>query len=162
MEVTMNSEPNKIWCNWLTVVIIGIALFGVVLVIFPGLTHELFNWIAFLGDRPKLLGDPEVVGYLSFVYGVLGAVMLGWSAVFYYIVRGPFRAGESWSWYALAVPITVWFGVDSVHSVVSGFWPNAVFNAGFFIAFGVPLVATFTSFGPQSNPALNRTLHSAD
>ena len=158
----MNTEPKKIWCNWLTVVIIGIALFGVVLVIFPRLTHGLFNWIAFLGDRPKPLGDPEVVGYLSFVYGVLGAVMLGWSAAFYYIVRGPFRAGESWSWYALAVPITVWFVADSAHSMVSGFWPNAVFNAGFFMAFSVPLVATFISFRPQPNQALKRTLHSAD
>jgi hypothetical protein len=121
------------------------------LVGFPSVTHIFFNWIAFLGDPPIPLNDPEVVDYLSFVYGVLGTVMLGWSAVFFYVVQGPFRAGESWSWYAIAIPITVWFVVDSVHSVISGYWPNAVFNIGVFVAFCIPLVLTFAVFRSHSD-----------
>jgi len=150
VEANVNSVPKKMWCDWLSAAIIGVALFSLVLVGFPSLTQELFDWIAFLDNPPTPVKDPEVVKYLSFVYGVLGAVMLGWSVVLFYVVQGPFRAGEKWSWYAIAGSITVWFVVDSVHSVASGYWPNAVFNIGAFIAFGVPLVVSFTSFGPRS------------
>jgi len=147
----MRNGPDKFWCTWLTLVIIGVALFSLMLLVFPGLTHEFFDWIAFLGNRPNALNVPEVVDYLSFVYGVIGAVMLGWSLVFLYIVRKPFQAGELWSWYALAVPVTIWFIADSLHSVVSGFWPNAIFNTGFFILFGIPLLATYKKFKVQKN-----------
>ncbi|MBL4787740.1 MAG: hypothetical protein JKY60_01355 [Kordiimonadaceae bacterium] len=151
----MQNGPSKFWCNWLTFVIIGIALFSMMLLVLPGVTHEFFNWIAFFGHQPSALNAPEVVGYLSFVYGIIGAVMLGWSLVFLYVVRKPFQAGERWAWYALAVPFTVWFIADSLHSVVSGFWPNAVFNMGFFVLFGIPLLATYTKFKVDETKAIS-------
>ena len=147
----MNNGPAVLWCYWLKGTLIIMAVFSTATVVFPQLTHSLFDWIAFAGERPEVLSGPEAAGYLTFVYGVLGAVMLGWSALLYYIVRGPFQRGERWAWYAIAVPVTLWFVVDSVHSVVTGYWPNALFNGGFYVAFGIPLIATFASFGDNGN-----------
>ena len=112
------------------------------LILFQEATHGLFNWLAFQGTVPNSIEDPDVFKILSFVYGVLGATMLAWSVAFYYIVRGPFQESERWAWCALSLPISVWFVVDSAHSIASGIWANAVFNSGFYLAFAIPLFAT--------------------
>jgi len=147
----LQSQPNKFWSTWLLIVIVGVAIFSLSLIILPGFTHDLFNWIAYSEDNKNPIVDSESLKYLSFVYGILGAIMLGWSAVFFYIVSIPFIAGERWSWFALAVPITIWFVFDSTHSIISGFWPNAMFNIGFYAVFAIPLIATYRCFDGQSN-----------
>ena len=46
----------------------------------------------------------------------------------------------------LAVSLIAWYLPDTVYSLVSGFWQNAVLNTGMLALFAIPLVATFRRF----------------
>ncbi|MEP4192743.1 MAG: hypothetical protein ABJN51_16765, partial [Sneathiella sp.] len=127
--MSAQTKPSAFWYAWMAIILFGIAGFSLMLLIYPVGAHFLFDWIAFQGDVPVEIETPKVRQYLSFIYGVLGAVMLGWTALFYYILYYPFKAGKRWSWYAFAIPLTLWFTTDSVLSVLSGFWLNAAFNS---------------------------------
>lgn len=144
----MASKLQALWSTWLEVVLVGVALFSIILIVAPDITTTFFNLLVFSGSPPDVLMEPEVVAYLQFVYGLMGAVMLGWCVSLYYLVHVPFRDGERWAWTALATSITVWFCIDSVHSILAGFWQNALFNVVFFVAFAIPLATTFSSLFP--------------
>jgi len=88
----------------------------------------------------------EAAAYSRFAYGVLGAVMFGWMILAALVVNGPFRGGEPWAWNALAVSLGAWFVVDTAHSLLSGFWQNAVLNAAFALLLAPPLIATRRHF----------------
>jgi hypothetical protein len=87
-----------------------------------------------------------VAPYLAFVYGVLGAVMLGWAVLMLLVLAGPFRRGEPEGWRMLAWPLAIWFVVDTTWSLATGYWQNAVLNAAFGLAFAIPLAATWRAF----------------
>lgn len=140
----MNNTPSLFWCNWLKIVLIGVSLFSLILVVVPGLTVEFFNFIAYQGNNPEFLHDPKAIKFLKFVYAILGAVMLGWGLALYYIVKEPYRQGKKWAWFALFIPVSIWFVLDSFASLYYEFSQNAVFNSIFYLAFFIPLIATRT------------------
>ena len=80
--------------------------------------------------------------YLGFVYGVLGAVMAGWSVALLAIVHGPFRHGERWAWGAVAASLGLWFVADTTFSLASGFPGNVALNCIFAVVLAIPLIAT--------------------
>lgn len=138
----MTPAPAAFWVRWLSAGVIGVGVFGMSLVLLPGPMQTLFNVVAFgLPEAPAGFG-PQVVDYLGFVYGVLGAVMAGWSVALLAIVRGPFRHGERWAWSAVAGSLGFWFLVDTTFSLVSGFPGNAILNVAFALVLAVPLIAT--------------------
>jgi hypothetical protein len=113
---------------------------GAFFVVAGALTTSLFEWIVF-GSAESPIPGGEAARYVTFVYGVLGAVMVGWACLLWPLVRGPIRRREPWAWSAIAMSLGAWFVIDSALSIASGFGENALLNLVFAIAFAVPLLA---------------------
>lgn len=128
----------------------GVVLFSLALIFLPGVMQSFFNWMLFSGSRSNASFSDKAVSYLTFVYGVLGAVMIGWMVSFFFILIGPFRRGEREGWQTLTASITIWFVVDSTFSLSAGFFENAIFNILFFVLFIIPLAATYRFFHSPS------------
>ncbi len=144
----MTREIPAIWWRWLlTVSLIGV-LFGVVMVVAPGLLKPLsrtaYNSF-FATDRYSGLSAGDVA-FQNWLYGVLGATMAGWCLTAAFIAYLPFRAGQRWAWQALCIAVAVWFVLDTGTSWLHGVTINVLFNIGVLIAFGVPLVTSRNFF----------------
>ncbi len=141
----MNTQ-FRFWWHWLVVVACGVLVFSVALVTLPDLMYLLFNLLFFSASQAQLAFSEGATTYIKFVYGVLGAVMVGWSVLMLLTLVGPFRRRQREAWLSLAASLTIWFVVDSGYSVLTGFWQNAALNVAFFAGFAVPLVATYRFF----------------
>jgi hypothetical protein len=122
---------NLFWWRWLLIVNAGVLLFGLGFIVVPDLMYNFFDLVLFWDATPKISFNPEVIGYIKFAYGVLGAVMIGWAISLYYILLVPFRRGEREAWLGVTLSVTVWYVVDSVWSVATGFYENAILNTAF-------------------------------
>lgn len=131
------------WRRWLMAASIGVTAFGTVLFLLPDVTQTFFNLLIFQQEAAVF---PDAVDYLSFVYGVLGIVMIGWSVLLLAVIAIPFQRREPWAWWALALSIGIWYVIDSGFSIVSGYVPNAIMNTVFAVLFAIPLAATFRAF----------------
>ncbi|MDO8578124.1 MAG: hypothetical protein Q7R50_02970 [Dehalococcoidales bacterium] len=134
------------WWRWLVVAAIAELLFGLSLVTLPHSTQQFFNFLFFSSDQGAPIFEVAAVNYITFVCAVLGAVMCGWAVLLLYVLIGPFRRGLSEGWNMIAVSLGAWFVPDTVISLWSGFWQNAVLNLVFGILFAIPLVATYRAF----------------
>lgn len=129
------------WLRWLKIALAITALFGLMLVLAPALTRALFGAILY-GDIAAIDARYGVaLPYIDLVHAVLGAVMAGWAALMFLVVRGPLARGEREAWWMLVVSIGVWFVPDTAYSLVSGHWQNALFNVAFLAMFVPPLLA---------------------
>ena len=146
----MSSSRFTFWQRWLVLVSIGAALFGLAFIILPTAMENLFITLFFGGASTDALFGVEAGNYIRFVYGVLGAVMLGWMISLTIIASGAFGKRDRSAWNAIAVGAGVWFVVDSAFSLASGFPANAALNVGFMVLFTIPLAATFRAFYPAS------------
>ena len=104
---------------------------------------------SFFDDDPYVTLSDAELSFQDWVHGVLGSTMLGWMVMAGFLVSGPFRRGEQWSWNALAAGILAWFVFDTGTSLAHSVVFNAAFNTIFLVAFGAPLVATFRAFHPR-------------
>ena len=139
------------WWRWLIVSTVGVMLFGLVMVVAPGLTRHLFSLLVFSSsEHVTAFGEPAV-SYIALVHGVLGAVMFGWGVALFCILLGPFRRGSHEAWLTLAISLAAWLIPDTTLSLWLGFWQNAVLNAVLALLFTVPLAATWN--------ACNKTLN---
>ena len=120
----------EFWVRWLLAGTVLAAAFGLVMVFAPGVTEAGFGLMIFGSPGPPPGMDSAGAAYVRFAYGVLGAVMFGWMLMAALVVNGPFRSKEPWAWKALALSLGAWFVVDTAHSLLSGFWQNAVLNVG--------------------------------
>ncbi len=129
------------WDRVLLIVVVGVAVYALGLVVFGlALGDEVF---ARLGFGP---GDGEIIGeapreYVQLIYGVLGAVIVGWMVTLGAIVVGPLRRREEWAWWAVVSASVIWFALDTGLSLALGFVGHALFNVGFAVALAVPLAA---------------------
>lgn len=139
----MKSVPNKLWINWLTVVTVGVIGFGLFLVVAPGLARQGFSLLVFSStDRISNFGA-EAASYIELAHAVMGAVMVGWGTALLLVLRGPMRRNLSEVLKIFSISLLVWFVPDSIFSVASGFWQNAILNLVFAILFAIPLVALY-------------------
>jgi len=122
----------------LEAVVIGAGALGFAFVVASAATVEAFDVLyAVDGAASRSAGDRE---YLQGVYGVLGAVMVGWMVVLHGLVRGPVRRREYWAWQLTTRSVIVWFVLDSTISAF--FIPrNVVLNLLFIAGFAVALAA---------------------
>jgi hypothetical protein len=120
--------------------------FGLMMIVFPVLTKQAFNYLIFGTSSAADQFGIEASRYISFIYGVLGATIFGWGFTILYAVKGPFSAGRREGWLMVAIPIFFWFILDTAHSLYSGYPVNAVLNAALLIVFAVPLAATSGQF----------------
>jgi len=126
----------------LTAASLGVAVFGLVLLLAPALTIRAFSLMLY-GDAGRLqaMGN-EAARYMSLAHAVLGAVMFGWGCMLVALVRSLVAQGTRLGWQLVTGSLLAWFVPDTAYSVLSGYWPNAVLNVGFALLFAVPLAAT--------------------
>lgn len=145
----MSAPGLQFWYRWLVVVTVGLALFSLSFIMLPDVIQAFFNWlVASTLDVPRS-ADANGLHHLRFVYGVMGAVMLGWSILLLSTLVTGFRAGVKSAWWGLTLSIVAWFVLDTGFSLSMGFPQNALFNVLFFILYAVPLIATYPKFFPN-------------
>ncbi|MBW7925608.1 MAG: hypothetical protein H3C59_12825 [Burkholderiaceae bacterium] len=140
------TAPAAFWSVWLAAESVAVMLFGLVLVVAPGLARNSFALLLYGSSGHIATFGVQAVAYISLLHAVLGAVMFGWGIALFLIARGPFARGERLGWRVVAASVLAWFVPDSAFSVWSGFWPNAVLNLLFFFVFALPLPATYRVF----------------
>lgn len=134
------------WWRWLVVVTIGVMLFGISMVLAPGLVLQAFSLLFYSSlQHISSFGEPAVA-YITLSHGVLGAVMFGWGAALIYVLFGSFRGGNMQGWQTLTISLSAWFVPDTLFSLWTGFWQNAVLNLVFAVLFAIPLAATYKAF----------------
>lgn len=141
-----HSRPSSFWSSWLFVASMGVMVFGLALVLAPGLAREGFAWLVYTDTHHISTFDADAVAYISHVHAVLGAVMFGWGVALFFIVRVLFTRGEREGWQIIAMSILAWFIPDTAFSLWSGFWHNAVLNVVVAVLFAIPLAATYRAF----------------
>ena len=138
--------PSLIWITWLSLTSFGVVIFGLVLVVFPGLSLRGFSFLLYSDPQKLASFSADAIRYIELLHAVLGSVMVGWGVALMIIVRKWFAMGVRVGWQIIVASVLVWFLPDTVFSLWSGFWQNAMLNLSFLILFLVPLVATYRTF----------------
>lgn len=139
-------QVSNFWVNWLVLVTAGVVVYGLLLMGSGVWLQQLFYHL-FLAPEAQLtpfeqLG-PAAGRYITLLYGVLGAVLVGWMCTLLFTVWGPFRRGEKWAWWQVVVSVGVWFILDTGFSWAAGFPAHALFNVLFLLLFVGPLTAAY-------------------
>lgn len=140
------NQRFQFWWYWLIVACCGVIVFSVSLLIFPDLMYQFFNTLFFSFSQTKTAFSELSSLYIKFVYGVLGAVMVGWSVSLLFIIIGPFHNKQLQAWQSITVSMLTWFILDSSFSIIVGFWQNAILNIIFLVFFLIPLAFTYQDF----------------
>jgi len=76
--MTPNSKIPLIWFNWLLLIVLGVMVFGISMILAPGLIRQAFSFLLFAdtGAIDSGFGAPAVA-YVTLIHGVLGGVMFG-------------------------------------------------------------------------------------
>lgn len=152
----METKINKFWYRWLLAVTVGTALFGLAFVILPHQVQSLYAYLLYGTTDARAL-FAENYQFVTFLYGVLGAVLFGWAISLEITLMTTFRKGYREGWLAFTASVVLWYVVDSALSVYWGFSMNAVFNTVFLVLFAIPLAATYRDFY-GTNPAPQQIL----
>ena len=127
--------------------------FGTAFIAAPSVAARVFDWAMF---EVRGVSPPTDSSYSSFVYGVLGAVMMGWGGAMYMVTSSrAWRAGDADMWKAVAYPLALWFLADTSWSLHRGFWPNALLNCGFAAMFGVPCYQSGATLNESASLPIN-------
>jgi hypothetical protein len=115
------------WRNWFTFWSVFVALFGFVLVggglpATDGIARTIFAMVG----ATDVVWTPE----LRFATALMGAVTLGWGITLYAAIGAAIQLGDAGApvWRGIIVAMLAWYVLDSVMSVATGFWLNAVSN----------------------------------
>jgi uncharacterized membrane protein YhaH (DUF805 family) len=103
----------RFWWYWLVIVIFGLIIFSLSLIFTPDFMQNFFDVMFSSSIPPHTTFDDAAYSYIKFLYGLLGAVMIGWIVALFYILLHPFRRGEIEGWFAMTASILVWFTIDS-------------------------------------------------
>jgi hypothetical protein len=134
-SVATTTPPPRNAITYLTAVAGSVIVFAALMMVTRLVTDGLFNWM-FFGETGEPAGfSADAIDYYRVIYGVTGAVMIGWFLLVIWVVRGPLANGVAGAWAALVASIGGWFLIDSTFSLASGFWENAVLNVCFLAAF---------------------------
>jgi len=138
----MNGSNRKgFWLTWLRVATLGVIAFGLFLVVAPALSRQGFSLMVYSSaDRIGGFGS-AAADYIELVHAVMGAVMVGWGVALLLVLRGPMQRDVREGALIYAVSLGCWFVPDTIFSLASGFWQNAVLNLSFAILFAIPLLA---------------------
>jgi hypothetical protein len=142
----MKRRPNipSVWFYWLLLVVFGVMFAGISMILAPGQIRQAFSSLLYdsAGAIDSGFSAPAVA-YITLLHGVLGAVMFGWGAALLLVLLGPFRRASREGWMVFAVSVAAWFIPDTLFSLWTGFWQNAVLNSVSALLFAIPLAATF-------------------
>ena len=138
----MNTSMPAVWLYWLWAATAGLWLFGLSMVLTPDLIRWAFSLMLY-GDGQHVastFGAPAN-DYIRLLHGVLGAVMFGWGVMIAMVLRRAVAQGQPESINWILLPLLAWYIPDTIFSLYTGFWQNAVLNTVFLLVFLVPLLA---------------------
>lgn len=147
---------QRFWERWLSAVAWLTAILGLLLALLTGTPALAFVESPLLR---AIFGDaaltPEMRTFHRWVFGVAGAVMMGWGIGAIFVVRHGIQKGERWAWTCLALSVGLWYAVDTSISAFYGVWANVIGNTGFLLLYEVPLVALAPRFLGRRPAALH-------
>ncbi|MCF8034057.1 MAG: hypothetical protein K9K66_10510 [Desulfarculaceae bacterium] len=136
---------------WLALAGLLVSAFGLALAL--GSRGELF---AFFTKRVDPVfwgpaGPPAAaLEFQSWIYGASGATAAGWGLMMAFLAWTAWGRREPWARYAMAVPLGLWFAVDTFYSLYHGVWINVGLNCLLLVVLGLPQALAWKSF---SRPA---------
>lgn len=138
------------WCNALIAAAGLTILMGLSFMLPPFLGMSYFNFL-FFGHTgfPEGMGEAGLA-YTIFLYGLVGAIVIGWMAPMIYLAHGPIRRGDKTAFNVFCLTIAIWFVIDSLVSIATGFWQNAASNVSLVVLFIVPLLMIRRRLNPSS------------
>lgn len=138
---TISSKAASQWYLVLKLVCAFTAIFGVSMALAPGFTQALFGIIIFSNPAQFETFNPQATAYIALTHAVMGSVMVGWSVLMYMLVHQMQLNRGSATWGMLPASLACWYVPDTLFSLLSGFWQNALLNTSFAIAYAIPLFA---------------------
>lgn len=121
----MRQDSQKWFSAWAVLVtLFGLVLAGGAFAATDGLTAALFN----------LFGNPlptDMDAHHRFAIGLMGAVTMGWGLTYFAAFKALFALEPATAapiWRLMLFASLIWYVVDSVISVATGIWLNAVSN----------------------------------
>lgn len=95
--------------------------------------------------------NPEVLRYKNWLFGVLGATMIGFHVLIIMISENAFKSKEIWAYRAIVYGLLSWFVIDSGLSIFYGAIHNVLMiNLVALVLIGLPLICTRRVFYPKS------------
>jgi hypothetical protein len=82
----------------------------------------------------------QVRQFQQWVYGVLGATMVGWGIFMFFIVKNAFPKREKWAWNCVMIGVLIWYLIDTGLSGYHGVGANMLLNTVILILIMVPLL----------------------
>jgi hypothetical protein len=132
---------NAFWKNWLTIWCWGVALFGAGLAGFAFEQTQGFTSLFYSVIGNPVPADPSA--HLRFAMGLMGCISIGWAITFAAAFRGAHQlTGEAARgvWRLVTLAVAVWFVIDSLISIATGFPLNAVSNIALTVLYFIPVL----------------------
>ena len=135
------------WQRWLLGLSLVIIVFGLGMAVlnstplFEPLNHQVDP--VFWGSQPI----PEAAeAFRGWVYGVMGATMMGWGVFFAFLVKYPLARKEKWAWVCMVSGLLAWYVVDTSISAYFQVYFNVLFNSLLLVAAVLPLFLICKAF----------------
>ena len=137
----MLQETKPLNLAWMRGWCAAIGLFGMVLVGggFEATSGPIRLFFEFLNGPGELDLNPHI----RFILAILGAVTIGWGLTLMAVIQAHWQLGKQASksiWMGIAASIVIWYVMDSILSIATGFWLNAVSNTIFSATFLIPII----------------------
>ena len=126
--------------QWLIGASALVVVFGGLLVIAPLPARQGFSQLIYGNLTVIDSFGTEAAHYIARAHAVIGSVMVGWGIAMVLITRHLIAVGSRLGWRMLAVSLSGWYVPDTLYSLASGYWQNAVLNTGFAAQFLIPLM----------------------
>jgi hypothetical protein len=137
----MFQETKPLNLTWMTGWCGAVGLFGIIL---AGAGFELTSEpVRILLDFLNGSGELDLNPTMRFSLAILGAVTIGWSLTLMAVIQIANQLEKRVSksiWTGMTASIAIWYVVDSILSIATGFWLNAVSNTIFSATFLIPVI----------------------
>ena len=137
----MLQETKPLNLAWMTGWCGAVGLVGIVLV--GGGLEATSDPVRILFYFLNGSGELDLNPYLRFSLALLGAVTIGWSLTLMAVIRVANQLEKQVSqsiWIGITASVIIWYAIDSILSIATGFWLNAVSNTIFSATFLIPVI----------------------
>lgn len=135
------SKSVSFWIGWLRFASLMVATFGLFLVLAPSLSRQGFAMLVYFDPQRIDSFGPEAVRYITLAHAVIGSTMVGWGVALFLVNDRLVLRGGKVGLHIIGCSLLSWFVPDTIFSVLTGFWQNALLNLSFAMIFAVPLMA---------------------
>ena len=118
-----------------------VVSFGLFLVFAPSLSRQGFAMLVYFDPLRIDSFGPEAVRYITLAHAVIGSTMVGWGVALFLVNERLVWRGAKVSSVIMACSLLSWFVPNTIFSILTGFWQNAILNLSFAMIFAVPLMA---------------------